>query len=286
MWSKTLLWFKYSSRNKEILKDKEKDRWIIITVQLLANYPCLGIHEFFSSWLPLVQILYHLILISKVVQNSFAHGKNSQLLKSPNKHSPPPLRWLFSKKVWYILLSRITKIWIFTICKSRIYLETKSIIQIDDFWIWTQMKIFIDDVSTCPPKFSRILSQDLYRSCLLYYPPETHFRFFRHVWVVWVRVGYFKGGTTNTILPYTIEKTKGKSQIFKKISDRFRWFGFEGGNNITEKMFDFSKGCGKSTFQTLSTAQLQRYITFSIFYSNSKLLKVGVKSNCNFHLDK
>ena len=45
-------------------------------------------------------------------------------------------------------------------------------------------------------------------------------------------MGYFKGGTTNTILPCKIAKTKGKSQIYKTFSDRFRYFEFEGGGDI------------------------------------------------------
>ena len=48
--------------------------------------------------------------------------------------------------------------------------------------------------------------------------------------------GVFKGGIRNTILPCEITKTKGKSQIFKNISDGFRYFEFEGGgvNKVDE----------------------------------------------------
>ena len=46
--------------------------------------------------------------------------------------------------------------------------------------------------------------------------------------------GVFYGRQYKYNFPCKIAKTKGKSQIFKKISDGFRCFEFEGGNKVDE----------------------------------------------------
>ena len=68
----------------------------------------------------------------------------------------------------------------------------------------------------------------IYRSRLLFLPPPELKKTFADGSGGLSSSGYFKGGTTNSILPCEITKTKEKSQIFKIISDVFRYFEFEG----------------------------------------------------------